>query len=138
MICDTSGLIAALAPDQPLNYECISALNAADRLVVSPLILTELDYLMNQRQGQHAAIAAMRELSSGEYDIVSFGPGDLALAVEVMNTYADLRLGLVDASLVVLAKRYETDEILTLDQRHFRAVRSLSGRHFKLLPFDLE
>ncbi|MEE8406937.1 MAG: PIN domain-containing protein [Acidimicrobiia bacterium] len=138
MICDTSGLIAALAPDQPLSEECVSAMRLARDLVISPMVLTELDYLVESRHGQHAAIAVMRELSSGEYNIANFGASDLALAAEVMKTYADLRLGLADASLVVLAKRYNTSEILTLDQRHFRVVRSLNGRHFRLLPFDMD
>jgi predicted nucleic acid-binding protein len=138
VICDTSGLIAALAADQPLSEECVSAMEAARDLVISPLVLTELDHLVGRRHGQHLAIAVMRELSSGGYNIAEFGASELALAAEVMTTYADLRLGLVDASLVVLAKRFNTNEILTLDQRHFRVVRSLSGRHFKLLPFDME
>ncbi len=113
-------------------------MEAARDLVISPLVLTELDYLVGRRHGQDAAIAVMRELSSGEYNIADFGASDLSLATEVMTTYADLRLGLVDASLVVLAKRFKTTEILTLDQRHFRVVRSLSGRHFRLLPFDID
>jgi hypothetical protein len=29
-----------------------------------------------------------------------------------------------------------TDEILTLDERHFRAMVGLSGRPFRLLPAD--
>jgi len=37
-----------------------------------------------------------------------------------------------------MAKRYKTHDILTLDQRHFRVVRSLSGRPFRLFPFDTE
>jgi predicted nucleic acid-binding protein len=110
----------------------------ADQLVVPTTVLAELDYLMERRQGQRAAIKAIREFSSGDYDIPSFGSVDLATAAEVMTTYTDLRLGLVDASLVVLAKRYKTHDILTLDQRHFRVVRSLDGLPFRLLPFDAE
>lgn len=138
MICDTSGLLAALWPDQPESEECIAAMNAAESLVVPSTVLAELDYMIDQRVGPQAAIAAIRELSSGEYDIPPFSGSDLALAAEVMTTYVDLRLGLVDASLIVLAKRYKTRDILTLDQRHFRVVRSLSGRPFRILPFDSE
>ena len=43
-------------------------------------------------------------------------------------------LGTVDASIVVLADRLETDLIVTLDRRHFRAIRSPRGRSFRLLP----
>lgn len=137
MICDTSGLIAALGADQPFNEECVDAMKGADQLLISPLVLAELDYIVGRRKGTRAATGSLRELSSGEYEIVSFGQADLALATDVMETYEDMNIGLTDASLVVLAKRYKTDEILTLDQRHFRVMRGLDGRHFKLFPFDI-
>jgi len=49
---------------------------------------------------------------------------------------ADLRLGLADLSVVVLAARLDTLRILTFDYRHFRAVRPLQGGSFVLLPMD--
>ena len=45
-------------------------------------------------------------------------------------------IGLADASIVVLANRYDTDRVLTLDERHFRALRTLDGKPFTLLPAD--
>lgn len=54
------------------------------------------------------------------------------------NRYAALRLGLTDATDVVLSERYETEAILTLDRRDFRAVTPLTGhRAFRVLPDDL-
>jgi hypothetical protein len=38
------------------------------------------------------------------------------------------------ASIVVLAKRFKTTSILTLDHRHFGVIRSLDGAHFTLYP----
>jgi predicted nucleic acid-binding protein len=54
----------------------------------------------------------------------------------VIEKYADIEIGLTDASIVVLADRYECDTILTLDERHFRVVLQLKGRPFRLLPAD--
>jgi len=51
--------------------------------------------------------------------------------------YRDLRLGLADASLVVLAKRYGSRRILTFDERAFRVVVPLQGGSFTSLPGDL-
>lgn len=53
---------------------------------------------------------------------------DVSAVRAVMHTYADLNIGLTDAMNVVLADRFGTDRILTLDQRHFRVVRPLSTR----------
>ena len=61
---------------------------------------------------------------------------DVAAAVEIIERYRDLDIGLTDASLVVLAGRYGTERILTLDERHFRVLRAPSGRPFTLLPAD--
>lgn len=138
MICDTSGLIAALTAGQRYHDECLATLNGADHLVLSPLALCEIDYLVKSRRGSDASTILLERLNGPDYELAPFEPGDFALAIDVMKTYNDLEIGLVDASLVVLSKRYRTDEILTLDQRHFRAIRSLSGRPFKLLPFDAD
>jgi hypothetical protein len=40
-----------------------------------------------------------------------------------------LHPGIADASNVILADRHRTTTILTLDQRHFRRLRPLWGRH---------
>jgi predicted nucleic acid-binding protein len=80
----------------------------------------------------------LSRLAEPEYEIASFTTVDLTAAIDVMRTYEDLSIGLTDASMVILAKRYKTNEILTLDQRHFRAMRGLDGRHFRLLPFDID
>ncbi len=49
---------------------------------------------------------------------------------------ADLKLGLADCSIVVLAHRYRTTRIVSFDERHFRVVRPLQGRAFTMLPAD--
>ena len=36
----------------------------------------------------------------------------------------------------VLAERHETHDVLTLDERHLRALRVPGGRPFRLLPSD--
>jgi hypothetical protein len=57
-----------------------------------------------------------------------------AVIADLVERYADFPLGAVDASVVVLADRLETDLIVTLDRRHFGAVQSPAGRRFRLLP----
>jgi len=61
---------------------------------------------------------------------------DVARAKEVVEQYADLEIGLADASIVVLTQRHAVTEVLTLDQRHFRAMRIERRKRFKVLPFD--
>ena len=137
MIVDTSVLLAALVPDQRSHVVCRSLLAASRSLVVSPLVLAEIDYFAARVAGIDAELRILDELGSGMYEIAPFERVDLVRAKAVIERYRDLRLGLTDASLVVLAHRYGTQEIATLDERHFRVVQSLTGRPFTVLPADL-
>ena len=136
MIVDTSLLLAAFVPDQRMHAECARVLAEHRPLVLSPLVLAELDYLTARIAGVGAELALLAELSSGAYELASFGVDDLARATNLVERYRDLPLGLTDASLVVLADRYGTDIIGTLDERHFRVVQSLSGRPLRIVPAD--
>lgn len=59
---------------------------------------------------------------------------DWARIATLVDTYADLRLGGVDASLVTVAERLDVREIATLDRRHFTVVRPAHVDAFELIP----
>jgi hypothetical protein len=60
----------------------------------------------------------------------------VARARDLVPRYDTLGIGLADASIVVLAERYDVRDVLTLDERHFRVLRDARGRPFRLLPAD--
>jgi len=136
MICDTSGLLAAFDKTDTAHNDALSALQASTDPIVSPLVVAELDYLLRHRVSTQAAHRAIEELAGGAYDIPAFGPPDLQRALEIDRQFADLGIGITDASLVVLAARYDTCDLLTLDHRHFRQLTPLQGGRFRLLPTD--
>jgi hypothetical protein len=137
MVLDTSGLFAAIDAGQRQHEEVRQALEAdPGPFLLSPFVLAEIDYLLGTRVGVDAQLALLDEVARGAYQLESFGAEDVELAGRLVRRYRDLRIGLADASLVVLAERAGTNRILTLDERHFRALRSLRGRRLKLLPSD--
>ena len=136
MILDTSLLLAAFVPDQRMHEACARALAVTRPLIVSPLVLAELDYLTTQIAGVGAELTLLEELCSGAYELATLGLDDLIQARHVIARYRDLSLSLTDAALIVLADRYGIETIGTLDERHFRVVRSLRGRPLRLLPAD--
>lgn len=137
MIVDTSVLLAAFISGQRMNSACREVLSIDRPRVVSPLVLAETDYFAQRIAGVDAELAILAELASGPYEIASFDRVDLRRAHGVAARYRNLGLGLTDASLVVLAHRYDTHDLATLDERHFRVVQSLTGRPFTILPADL-
>lgn len=137
ILLDTSGLLSALDESQRYHHECATLLGeASPPLLLSPFVLAELDYLLMRHIGQRAQAALLEEVVRGAYQLELFGAADVARAKEVVEQYADLEIGLADASIVVLAERHAVTEVLTLDQRHFRAMRIERRKRFKVLPFD--
>lgn len=137
ILLDTSGLLPVLDRSEPRHAACAGIVQAAGvPLLLSPFVLAELDYLLGSRVGAQAQIALLDEVVRGAYRLEPFGPADVVLARKVMARYATLALGLADASIVVLADRYGAKDILTLDERHFRVVRTSDRRPFRLLPVD--
>lgn len=137
ILLDTSGLFVALNPDEPAAGQMRAVLEE-DRgpYILSPFVLAELDYLVASRaRSPQVESALLGEVARGTYDLAPFAADDIALAAAVIDKYRDLRIGLADASLVVLAERYDTNRVLTLDERHFRALR-VGRRRFVVLPAD--
>ena len=135
MIVDTSALLAFFDTDEPDHAAVADVLNAeTEPLVVSPYVVAELDYLVASRLGISAELAVLRELAGGAWDLANFGTEDLAQARAVVERYADQSIGLADASIVILAARYQTRTVVTLDRRHFGVVRPMDGGSFEILP----
>jgi uncharacterized protein len=138
ILIDTGGLLSALDESQTLHRECVQALALANApFLLSPFVLAELDYLLMRNIGRAAQAALLEEVARGAYRLEHFDSGDIARANEVMARYDSLDIGLADASIVVLAEKYQVSDVLTLDQRHFRAMRIGARKRFRILPFDL-
>ena len=137
ILLDASGLVAALAPTQRRHKDCAAALEAAEPpRILSPFVLAEADYLTLRYAGVNEEIALLDEVSRGVYELAPFSGSDVNEARRIITTYRSLRIGLADASIVVLAMRYGIFDVLTLDERHFRAMRPAPRKHFRILPAD--
>jgi predicted nucleic acid-binding protein len=135
IILDTSGIIAALFPDQNRHEECAQALLTAEPpRILSPFVLAEVDYLIAKFADMQTELSFLEDVERGAYELASFTHHDLAAARKIIAKYASLRLGVADASIVVLANRYDTTSVLTLDTRHFRAIRLDGRKSVRVLP----
>jgi predicted nucleic acid-binding protein len=105
-----------------------------ESLVVSPYVVAELDYLVASRLGVSAELAVLADLASGAWDLAAIDAEALSQARSLIERYAGQRIGVADAANVVLAARYRTRTIVTLDRRHFDVLRPLAGGRFTVLP----
>jgi predicted nucleic acid-binding protein len=137
LIVDAGALYAQADADEPRHAE-IARLLTAERgaLVTSELAVAEADYLILTRLGVDVELAFLEDLAAGTFQVECLTAGELRAARALIARYHDLRLGLADASLVLLADRYASVRILTFDERAFRTVTPLKGGSFTILPAD--
>jgi uncharacterized protein len=135
VIVDTSALLAYFDATEPDHDAVAHVINESEGpLVVSPYVIAELDYLVATRVGVDAELAVLGELAGGAWELAAFGVSDLEQAASVIKKYGDQQIGAADASIVVLADRYPTRTIATLDRRHFTVLRPIRGGRFAIVP----
>ncbi|MBI3696167.1 MAG: PIN domain-containing protein [Acidobacteria bacterium] len=133
-----SGALYALYDAQDKYHRVVAKAieNCRGPIIVPTAILAEIDYLLREFIGVDAELDFLEGISSGSYTLEAFTSQDLARCRELLAQHRDLDLGLADAAVIATAERLRVDRILTVDQRHFRAVRPKHGRAFVLVPFD--
>jgi uncharacterized protein len=132
-VVDTSVIYAAADADDDDHVNCLAVLERTDlELVIPALVVAEASYLIGTRLGAHAEAAFLAGLAS--LDVEAPNTEDWPIIARLVEQYADFPLGGTDASIAVLADRLGTDLVVTLDRRHFSAIRSTSGGSYRLLP----
>ena len=139
LIVDAGALYAQADADEP-GHAAVRAIleNEREALVTTELAVAEADYLILDRLGPDVELAFLEDLAEGTFVVECLDTLQLRAARDVVTRYRDLRLGLADASLVVIAQRHATRRLLTFDERAFRAVAPLQGGTFMILPADAE
>ena len=132
-IVDTSALVAAADTTEREHRACLDILGRRELdLVIPALVVAEAAYLVGTRLGPASEAAFIRGLSG--FAIEAPDLDEWPLIADLVEQYGDVPIGTTDASVAVLADRFETDVIVTLDRRHFGAIRSPQGRSFLVLP----
>ena len=142
VVADTSGLLAALDGTHPDGEAARKVLRDAGTLVVSPVLLSELDHVARRVLGRGAAHQAIDDIRrwarAGRAVLPEVTADILDTAQAVRARYLDLQFDLADAVNVAFAAQFRTNALLTLDRRDFRAMHPLTDhRAFRLLPDDV-
>lgn len=137
LLVDAGPLVAQAERHQPWREDAQRILvSEREGLILSPLTAAEVDYFLQRLRGPGGNARFLADLAAGRFEIPCLEPEDFRVIASLNERYRDLSPGLADLSIVALAARYGTTRVLTLDQRHFRAMRPLQGGVFTVLPFD--
>ncbi|MEM7245012.1 MAG: PIN domain-containing protein [Acidobacteriota bacterium] len=132
-IVDAGPLYAVTDTDDADHVRCRRLLERPDlHLVLPALVITEVTYLIGKRLGAGAEAAFLRGLDS--LDVAEPQDTDWPRMAELVERYRDFPLGGTDASVIALAERLDTSLVLTLDHRHFGAVKPKHCPKLELLP----
>lgn len=136
LVVDT-GVLYAVADASDADHDACDALLAgepADELMVPVPVVVESSWLIESRLGPPAEAAFLAAIASGELSRVDLHDTDWRRVHELVATYADLGLGLVDASVVAVAERLGITRLATLNHRDFTVVRPRHVAAFELVP----
>lgn len=135
LVLDTSVLLAALDAADRDHGRCAELIGeASENLIVPALVLSELDYWCHERLTADVWLAFLEDVLGGAYSVESPTQGDLERCHELQSTYADLAVGVVDASVLALVERLGEAKLASLDRRHFATMRPRHVGALELLP----
>ena len=121
-VVDSGPLYAAADLDDADHDAVLTALENDDvHLVVPTMVVAEVTYFIRSRLGAAAEAHFLAGLA--DMDVEAPSPADWLRIAELVEQYADFPLGGIDASVIALAERLGASTIVTLDRRHFSAVR---------------
>ena len=135
LVVDTGPLVATADRDDA-DHEACRALLEGDEgpLVTTAMVIAEAAYLIDRQLGVEAEAALYDSIIDGTLQVEDLIPADWQRVRELVDQYANLRLGGTDASLVAIAERLGVTRLASLDHRHFRVVRPRHLDAFELVP----
>lgn len=135
LVVDTGPLVATADRDDADHAACRALLEGhAGPLVTTALVIAEAAYLIDRQLGAEAEAALYTSIIDGALRVEALEIGDWTRLRELVETYADLRLGGTDASLIAIAERLGATMVATLNHRHFAVVRPRHADSFTLVP----
>ncbi|MDQ6927635.1 MAG: PIN domain-containing protein [Actinomycetota bacterium] len=136
VVVDTSVLFAAADDRDGDHAACVDVVEtrSADELLVPATAVVETAWLIADRLGDAAEHRFIASIVAGDVTVIELTGADYHRCAELLATYEDLHLGLVDASLVAIAERFDVVRVATLNHRDFRVVRPRHIEAFELIP----
>lgn len=130
-----AGPLYALFDARDAGHETCTELLRTHRgpLVVPALVLAEAAHLIGRWLGPRAEVILAAEFASGSLLCEPVSPADWLRIAALTARYADLPLGVADASLVAAAERLDIVDVAGFDG-HLRAVRPAHADALNVLP----
>ena len=136
IVVDTGVLLAAADADDRYHGPATEFLTAhePDQLMVPATVVTETAWMIEDRLDPATEAAFVASVAAGDLHVIELTLADYRRCAELITTYADLGLGLVDASVIAIAERHGVTTVATFNHRDFRVVRPAHCDALDLVP----
>jgi uncharacterized protein len=135
LIADTGAIYAFYDGNDQYHQSVRTLINQnAGKIIIPEIILVEIDYLLGHLLGVEAELDFFQDIFHGVYRLHPLNESILQRSSQLIAQYHDLKLGLADAAVMATAEELNIYQILTVDERDFRAVRLQAP--LTLLPAD--
>jgi predicted nucleic acid-binding protein len=134
LVVDSGVLYATLDSDDRHHATCKELLAGTrePRIVPSP-VLTEVDWLCSSAPYERFSLI-LDQVKSDALEVEDLIEADYDRIANLLRTYADLRVGFVDAAVLAVVERLREPKLATLDHRHFSVMRPRHVKALELLP----
>lgn len=134
LLVDTNVLLAAADTSTAEHQRCAALLDERTDLAITTPVAAECSWMIESRLGPQAEAAFVTSIATGELAVIELTAADWARCAALIDGYADLRVGLVDASIIAVAERLDVTTIATMNHRDFAVVRPVHCPAFELIP----
>lgn len=135
VVLDTSAVIAMYNRGDRWHEATVRVLSGERSAVYVPQsVVTESGLRASASWTSDRVATLIRGIASSAWRTECLTDQDLERTSEILATYKDSRIDLVDASVVAVAERLRATRIYTLDRRDFSIVRPRHVDAFELLP----
>lgn len=135
IIADAGPMIASLARADSHHARVVAFLHSnKEPLVIPSTILAEVSHFLMRYGLVSEEARLLRSIGTQRLQLEDPTLPDYLRAADLVEQYGDFPLGTVDAVIVAMAERLNVRTILTLDDRHFRAVKPRHCERFQLAP----
>lgn len=135
LVVDTGILVSSADASEPYHQVSAQLLrDHAGALAVPAPVIPETAWFIESRLGPAAESQFLQLVTGGEVNVIDLTLADYQRCITLIDTYADMGLGLVDASVVAIAENLGATTVATHNHRDFRVVRPRHVEVFTLLP----
>ncbi len=135
IIVDTGILVAVANRADRWHQQATDLLRSRQHEMIVPApVIVESAWLIARELGNTAEAGFIAAIGRGELHIENLQHVDYQRAAEVLTTYHDNNLGLVDTCVMAIAERLQVTVIATINPRDFRIVRPAHCDAYEMLP----